>query len=362
MADLEIFSPRPHCYRINHPDLGDVCQTTYAKGVITEFMKLRDDPVKVESLVKVEIEGREFDGYLPLFYHPKPLYWDDEERQATDFNQEGRYFDKAWMSFRGGDEVAVMLKEGEPAAVIGFADGIPRIGEDVFRLEYEKWNGEKHSFHFQASKEWAKYVEMDEDATGPDGLDLGLDTEALRLCATKVAMKHTNGVTGGSVWHETNTYRQYLEFLIRLGGRAFILQVLNSHQFTQTWMAFAGPGGEIIIGPHLEDYWTYMGFHFSILAAPDNRDLIEAAIQLGKNNSKLNAIAIYEGDYCRDPEQRWYVDYPGFAFQPGCFSNFYALRALFPFAWMGRDIVNGATIRIFVRPHTKEEMIAAGVL
>ena len=39
------------------------------------------------------------------------------------------------MSFRCDDEVVVMLKDGEPAAVVGFADGVPRIGENLIRIK-----------------------------------------------------------------------------------------------------------------------------------------------------------------------------------------------------------------------------------
>lgn len=118
--------------RIDHPDFGDVSKTTYSKGVITDFEKIQDDPIQVKSRVKVKIEGEEESDYIPIFYHPKILYWDGPGDPpvplATDFNAEGKYFERAWMSFRGGDEVAVMLQKGTPVAVIGFADGVPRIG------------------------------------------------------------------------------------------------------------------------------------------------------------------------------------------------------------------------------------------
>ena len=35
------------------------------------------------------------------------------------------------MSFRCGDEVIVMLQDGVPVAVLGHADGVPRVGEDL---------------------------------------------------------------------------------------------------------------------------------------------------------------------------------------------------------------------------------------
>jgi hypothetical protein len=52
--------------RIDHPDFVDVSKTTFAKGVITEFQKIQDDPLVVESKVKVEIEGVGESDFIPL--------------------------------------------------------------------------------------------------------------------------------------------------------------------------------------------------------------------------------------------------------------------------------------------------------
>lgn len=128
-----------HSRRLDHPNLGDVAKTTYAKGTIVDFEETgEDDPIQVKSRVKVTGDFGESD-YIPLFYHPKAEYWDEEKADppvlATDFDEELGCFKQAWMSFRCGDEVAVMIQEGRPVAVVGFADGVPRVGEDIIGLQ-----------------------------------------------------------------------------------------------------------------------------------------------------------------------------------------------------------------------------------
>ena len=117
----------------------------------------------MESMVKVKGPWGESD-YIPLCYHPKKLYWDGAGVLAQDFDAVTGAFKQAWMSFRVDDEVAVMLKEGVPVAVVGFADGVPRIGEAAWTVKAANttvsWNilGNPNN--------WL--------TVGPDGLDLGL--------------------------------------------------------------------------------------------------------------------------------------------------------------------------------------------
>jgi hypothetical protein len=124
-------------YRLDHPDFGVVYRVTHAKGVITDFKKIEDDPLKVAPLVKVKVDDEESDDYIPLFFRPKELYWNTEnpDHAATDINEEGRFYENAWMSFRGDDEVKVMLVDGTPYAVLAFLDGVPRIGEDIVKAD-----------------------------------------------------------------------------------------------------------------------------------------------------------------------------------------------------------------------------------
>ena len=79
-TEMEVFSKYPDSYRLDHPDYGDVAKTPYAKGVISDFKRPDvanpNDPFVVESMVKVTGDWGESD-YIPLFYHPKKLYWDN---------------------------------------------------------------------------------------------------------------------------------------------------------------------------------------------------------------------------------------------------------------------------------------------
>ena len=137
-TDIEIIEKYLPGRRADFPDFGSVCKTSFSKGVITDFKVTADDPITVESMVKVTGDFGESE-YIPLFYHPKEKFWDDETADepvlATDFDEKTGAFKRAWQSFRGDDEVVVMLKEGVPVAVLGHADGVPRIGENILKWE-----------------------------------------------------------------------------------------------------------------------------------------------------------------------------------------------------------------------------------
>jgi hypothetical protein len=170
---LNILEKYDDSWRIDHPCLEDVGKTTYALGVITGFNKIFSDPLVVTSQVKVTIDGVE-SGLLPLFYHPKAQYWDPHSQTLG-----GEFHEKAWMSFRIGDEVMVMLREGAPVAVLGFADGKPRIGEDIIKSAFK-------SGHFWRASLLAPYAGRD---TGPDGVPLGLATLCPRHTADTVTRR-----------------------------------------------------------------------------------------------------------------------------------------------------------------------------
>jgi len=158
----------PDSWRLDHPDFGDVGKTTFAKGVISDFQKISDDPLKVKSLVKVDVEGYGESGYIPLFYHPKAQYWDNDDALATDYNEENGFFEKAWMSFRAGDEVVVLFRARVPYAVIGFVDGKPRIGENIIRFQVGG------NLAFGRCIPFDLYGSLNEEQQGPDGKELGL--------------------------------------------------------------------------------------------------------------------------------------------------------------------------------------------
>jgi len=178
-TELSLVEVVEKSWRLDHPNFGDVYKTTFAKGVIKDFQKSADDPIEVEPLVKVEVEGVGESEFIPLFFHPKALYWDAEDGVlAQDFDQEKGYFKRSWMSFRGDDEVVVMLKEGVPVAVLGFFDGLPRIGENILKMEdYQQRYPEDYLHYLNMDRHGEEDDEVDSSEKGPDGLDLGLKKE-----------------------------------------------------------------------------------------------------------------------------------------------------------------------------------------
>ena len=107
--DFTAIEKRPGSFRLNLADFGVVSKTTFAKGTVSDFQKVQDDPIQVQSLAKVKGAWGESD-FIPLFWCPKKQYWDLTSHQAQDFNQANLYYENAWMSFRGGDEVIVLLE------------------------------------------------------------------------------------------------------------------------------------------------------------------------------------------------------------------------------------------------------------
>ncbi len=280
---MEVIEKYPPSRRLDHPDFGTVCKTSFAQGTITEFKEVDEslkevlrwtesrptpDPdvpmenkdIAVESMVKVKIDGVESE-LIPIFCHPKVNYWDDEDPispvLATDFNEEQGCHKLAWQSFRVDDEVAVMLKEGKPVAVVGFADGMPRIGEAIFQMEYDTIGGDSKIYQWQpglrgpAIPQEGKgypYGTFNVDNKGPDDLSLGLKTEALKICdtgektveATDTQLIYyfryvvVDGIPGYTVEPNTvtTTYkvkRRYVEYLISVGPFLYILQLLHNN-------------------------------------------------------------------------------------------------------------------------------------
>lgn len=160
--------------RLDHPDFSDVYRTSFGKGTIVELKRGEDiwqdteGLVKLESMARVEIGGRQTD-YLPIFYKPKEQYWDLGDLGATDFDDSQKCYKTAWMSFRPGDEVVVLLFEGRPGFILGFADHYPRIGENVIKFDY---NGTVNCFRIFPERQLFYHE------TGPDGRQLDLTVKA----------------------------------------------------------------------------------------------------------------------------------------------------------------------------------------
>ena len=177
MADqpLSVFEKYPGSFRLDHPDFSNVSKSPYALGVITGFYPATpDDPVVAKDVCDLTVDGQEFKE-VPIFYHPPKAYddnwklnaepsihafgvlmsssaaWADFWKAAgglvdaqgvpiTDFPKDGLPFKdqavaRGVYSFSVGDEVAVMVKDGVPVAVVAFTDGIPRRPFDYVQVE-----------------------------------------------------------------------------------------------------------------------------------------------------------------------------------------------------------------------------------
>lgn len=419
MADLTIFQKYPladedqsgaKSMRIDHPDFGDVLRTVYAKGVITDFEKISDDPIQVKSRVKVTGNFGESE-YIPIFYHPKKLFWDDPLADppvlATDFDEETGVFKQAWQSFRGGDEVAVMLKEGVPVGVVGFADGVPRVGEAVFQMEYDTVGGASRIYQWQpslpgpdAEGPGCPYETFDEENQGPDGLSLGLKTEALIVCDTGIGEREETTVD--STWWQrypdfvdvenitTSTHkvqRRFMEYLVTIGPIAYIIQVL--YQIIESTLTYSAEGVDVILAyppwhqiitgsfPLTKTYFSQV----SVFSKLYNNEVKEDAIALGATHESVNLVSSFL------VRPAWCVRYNASGYivpvNPSWIGNEYNYGYRGP-AWTGwllnpdwsvrlsRSYLNEydntsldqlalGTLKIFTRPHTKAELQAAGM-
>jgi hypothetical protein len=377
-TNLSVIDKYAKSLRLDHPDFGDVLKTTFAKGIITEFQGAGRN---IQSMVKVEVEGDESD-FIPLFYHPKEKYWDDEAGGglAQDFDDTKGCFKKGWMSFQSGDEVAVMMQEGVPVAVVGFADGVPRIGENAVKMSWQKWNGEPHFVYFKAAVLKESYGSgsggsalgsIDSDPPGPDGAeDLGLLTEAFKLCETAEDSHVFEAPASlGNPWITQTSYYKYHEYLIRLGGKAIIFQIGSSRHYVEGFKA-SFPDGPVKSDEPWGDpypFWLYSPPEWSFLGATDKRDLIESTKDLGETHSGYSAYSIHNGDY-NGGNHHIFVPYSGFSFQQVLcdafgWSPFYGTgpNAFDPGSWSGMNVTKGSSVKIYIRPHTKTELQDAGM-
>jgi hypothetical protein len=240
---------------------------------------------------------------------------------ATDYNKEEGYFEKAWMSFRPQDEVVVMLKEDTPVAVVGHADGVPRVGEAVFKVNISPMIA--GGLLGEASPRYVKIGEMklNPDTNGPDGLDLKLVQEVVPICdITKT-------------YAEGTTIHYYKEWMIAVGPILYIV----CHYATK-WAYIGSPV-------------VWMGNNIRFYAALATKENINDAISIGAQHSGLNL------EYFAYPDDFW----PGFYRQSdttvyGYTGNLNTLFYTYPL-----PVTYNMFNSIFTRPHTKAELQAAGM-
>ena len=392
-TEMEVIEKYPLSRRLDHPNFGDVCKTTFAKGVISDFEKISDDPIMVKSRVKVTGDFGKSD-YIPLFYHPKAEYWDgplaDPPVLATDFDEETGAFKQAWQSFRSGDEVAVMLKEGVPVAVMGFSDGVPRIGEDVVKLEtqslhtswdFEDW--EHPDYPSRIGANWPDaFVRMnkadfhDEGEKGPDGLDLKLLLEAERydgpeeetVMGGTIPTPIDHGAPYGSFYYNEGIVSGYVgEFQVYIkyteGGSTVLTKIA-------LWLIKVGPIVYAIYGKYRESYSKYISY----CVGDDNEPPVGTITHITHTYS-ITRLCVKAGIYKEGIEEEMIATlgaYPDWNYLGGLSApnwwpvevggmNLQAdLTALLSYL-CAFDAKSFDEVQWFARPHTKAELQAASM-
>jgi len=193
-TELAIIEKYPTSWRLDHPNFGDVSKATYAKGIITKFYaENQNTPLVIKDECDIEIDGREFQE-VPIFYHPPKAYadhWKQNTGQAEHWGKAGSLNKDTGSigcgvySFAVGDEIAVVLQDGAPVAVLGFADGIPRRPSDYMKVDMPEQamqtdNGVARDVYgpFHYIVQLADMRKIEENTKGPDGFDLKLLKDA----------------------------------------------------------------------------------------------------------------------------------------------------------------------------------------
>ncbi len=268
-------------YRLDHPHFQSVCKTKYAKGTIIDFYKISDNPLSVKSLVKVRVGDISYDQWVPIFYEPRDMYWDDDESKAKEFDESNKFFKKAWMSFRGGDEVVVLMEYDiddsvyYPKYVIGFYDNYPRTGENLFKYKTVDYSGKVgNRVVYVNTMDYSIYgILDDENDMGPDGKEIVLDEKCIQ-CITDIKQPYKyrfylSGWIGGynyclpgmgkievkpNVWccEDYNLYVWFLgekyehndssfifkEYMFVIGPKLYVLQIIGTYMnvsFSRYW-------------------------------------------------------------------------------------------------------------------------------
>jgi len=322
-------------------------------------------------MVKVQVEGYgETPDYIPLFYHPKPQYWDGEEVKATDFDEEQGCHKRAWMSFRCTDEVVVLMEAEKdspnltPKYVIGFVDNYPRIGENIFKIDCESYGwyhmssygniikdqpSVRRTQHFQVfdyeqtSVLFWKYGEENEEVNGQDGNPLGLDTEIEPVNVDY--QQEPLDIAWNPDYMEGYYLYYYFKYLIPIGPFLLILQIFYKYENVKLYGTYQGTKTLWSEWRGVDD--IYVGSAYAIINTQENIDL---ASESQKNMTQRiareggTAFDVYDDCYYMLSLDYW------INFNLGNMDNYYQYKP------------DWTSAKIFVRPHTKEELIQAGLL
>ena len=359
--DLTAIEKRPESWRLNLADFQVVYKTTFAKGTISDFQKISDVPLTVKSMVKVKGDWGESD-FIPLFFCPKKKYWDSDPSldDAQDFNQDGKYYENAWRSFRGDDEVIVLLQEGVPKFVLGFVDNVPRIGEAIIKV-----GGYTYESDTEPDAYWqAPSIPRPDivDGIGPDGKPLNLNKES------QIIIGSSAGIAQPTIynWLSPRVYE--------VGTGTRILQIM-------AWTVIVGPivyvfvtlgtGGSGTVASYFsgttDEWYAWMDALFNgdhSTPPPGDGVLLDPPGVISTGSEPINGVGItLTGIYTQklmddiktyiesiDPQAvqdsgDWGAPPEGVQLSGG---------GLVP-------IIPVSMVHLFYRPHTKDELQAAGL-
>ena len=380
---LTAFEKYTNSWRLDHPNFADVRKTTYAKGTITDFQKVSDDPLQVKSMVKVQIEGYGESDYIPLFFCPKKQYWDSSEGadDAQNLNQEGMYYENAWMSFRCDDEVKVLLQEGKPVAVVGFADGVPRRGEDIITLfSGLSWGGNAAALSAPPSQ---YRMQSGNGLCAPyeNGIN-GLDNMPLFTISGKSVsgivlynsfQDHVEVGTPNVPGGYNDYYNWYFkDILVECGSIVYIFQIADNAFYRQhysledvwlpTWVNFQYIAHGSLLSaagsPSTAQYNTEVNREINILAAPSKKGLIDNIKSITPGS--LPTLKTGLGGV------KYFHLYPGFTAQSKLSADFQKTFVVYDsgtgYVWnYAYYEVGFSTFKAYQPPHTKAELQVAGM-
>lgn len=361
--DLTAIEKRPESWRLNLADFQAVYKTTFAKGTISDFQKVSDVPLTVKSMVKVKGDWGESD-FIPLFFCPKKKYWDSDPSldDAQDFNQDGKYYENAWRSFRGDDEVKVLLQEGVPKFVIGFVDNVPRIGEAIIKVG---------GYTYESDTEPDAYWQAP-SIPRPDIVDgIGPDDKPLYLT------EESQPILGSSSSQGFPTEYYYLSpgvYEVTTGTRIFQITawsvIIGPIVYVFVTLAIGGHGTVASYFSGTTDEWYAWMDALSLpnsdpyIPPPEEGVLLDPPGVISTSSDPINSVEItLAGIYTKelmddiityiesiDPQAayggNWGTPPEGLIMQSG--------GGLVP-------IAPASMVHLFYRPHTKDELQAAGL-
>ena len=294
MADnlLTIFEKYPNSWRVDHPDFGDVCKTTFAKGVVTAFYAANNDnPLVVKDICDLTIDGQEFKE-VPVFYHsPKDYienwkqnalqtgHWKDsgvlvdaQGEPVTDIPKDGLPFEdqviaRAAYSFAVDDEVAVMMQEGEPVLVLGLATKPPRKPLDYVKIDGTGYRLDGDASASQTTPETPYTFQISNPGVGsatlfgPDGKALILDKEAKKLPDKRQSQSPT-GEPAFEFWLNYACFYGLGGFDTTLGNPRIITDSLGGQGYAMRNIELTGANWDPPAAPAFGPFYGYMNFGF----------------------------------------------------------------------------------------------------